>query len=189
MTRFGPFMVRMDTAQVIDGVLTTAAGVYVWMGGKWTNADARGTYTGEIRDSPHCLSEQDRLQPLMATAIALRQRYEWAVSLGLEDSATIRFATDPTGMKDLFRIRDLPEGRDRRSALMTWVSDHWRQDREDPELEVYVRKHLRGAVEFKWQGMSAELSPARYDLEMREKHIADRQAMAVAGTSKRIKER
>ena len=57
-------------------------------------------------------------------------------------------------------MRDLPEGKDRREALLTWVGDHWRQNRHDPDIEIYVRKHLL---------------------------IAERAAMKAAGEDKRLR--
>ena len=123
--------------------------------------------------------------PSLATAIALKQRYQWAVSLGLENSPSIRFATDPTGIKDVFRIRDMPDGKDRREALLTWVTDHWRQDRYDPEMETYVRRHLRGATQFSWRGMDCELLPSQFDVDQRDKAIGNRDAMRAAGVDRR----
>jgi hypothetical protein len=185
--RFGPFMVRRDGAQLEQGKMMTFAGVWVWMGGKWCYADNRRTW-GKNGNLDHVWvpAERDTWQPMLGTAVALRQRYEWAVALGLEDSPSVRFVTDPTGMKEVFRIRDLPEGRDRRSALMTWVSDHWRQDRHDPDIERYVRSHLRGAVSFSWRGMEGEIIPSQFDLEKRDQFIAEREAMRAAGIDKRL---
>ena len=65
---------------------------------------------------------------------------------------------------------------------MTWVVDHWRQDRKD--LETHVRKHLRGATELTWHDMNCELTPAQFDLDQRDRLIAEREAMRVAGTDK-----
>lgn len=192
-SKFSPFMVRIDHAQVLDGQLVTAAGIYVWLGGEWVNAENRTIWSGRsaevaIPDRSNVLPKVDRDKPRLASAIALRQRYEWAVALGLETSPSIRFATDPTGIKDIFRIRDLPEGRDRRDALMTWVTDHWRQDREDPDIETYVRKHLRGATAFTWQGMRGEIIPSQFDLDQRDRLIATRESMRIAGADKRLKQ-
>lgn len=190
--RFGPFMVRMDTAQMECDQLMTVAGLYVWLGGSWTDAQTRTLWSGRHAEQAvpnrEELFAQDREQPALATALALRQRYEWAISLGLESSPSIRFATDPTGIKDLFRIRDLPEGRDRRAALMTWVEDHWRRDRSDPEIEIYVRKHLRGATSFSWRGMDCQILPSQFDIEQRDRMLAEREAMKSAGASSRLRE-
>lgn len=182
--RFGPFMVRMDHGQTIHGTLATAAGLYVWSGGRWTDAQKRVLTRRGIPERGE-LYEDDRLMPSLATSIALRQRYEWAFSLGLENAPSIRFATDPTGIKEVFKIRDLPEGRDRRDALLTWVSDHWRQSRYDPDVELYVRKHLRGATSFTWRGMTGEIIPSQFDVEQRDKLIAEREVMRMSGTDRR----
>jgi hypothetical protein len=184
--RIGAFMVREDFAQAMDGNhLSTVATVKVWLGGKWCWADNRRTWGGHGLEAIHVPTGKDLMQPMLGTAIALRQRYEWAVALGLEDSPSVRFATDATGMKELFSIRDLPEGRDRRAALMTWVSDHWRQDRHDPDMEVYVRGHLRGAVTFSWRGMEVEVLPSQYDIDKRDQLKIEREAMHKTGADRR----
>lgn len=185
-SRFSPFMIRMDYAQMMHGQLMRAAMLRAWLGGKWVQAERRTIWETEIPKKPDETDATGRLFPCVATALALRQRYEWAVSLGLEASPSIRFATDPTGIKEIFKIRDLPEGKDRREALMTWVSDHWRQDRDDPDMEIYVRKHLRGATMFTWRGMNCELLPSKFDVDQREKLIAKRDAMRMAGSDRRL---
>lgn len=186
-SRIGPFMVREDVAQMFNGKLVTTAGLFVWLGGRWSDAQNRVLWEGHIPNRSFTLTESDRNQPAMATALALRQRYEWAVSLGLDSSPSIRFATDPTGIKEVFRIRDLPEGKDRREALMTWVTDHWRQDRNDDDIEVYVRKHLRGTTRFHWRGMNCELLPSQFDMDQRDRLQEEREAMKRAGTGHRVR--
>jgi hypothetical protein len=177
-TRFSPYMVRADIGQTGRGKLLTAAGLMAWLGGRWVEASPSRNGNFSLGDG---------LNASMAVSIAFRQRYEWAVALGLDGSPSVRFSTDPTGMKEAFRVRDLPEGRDRRDALINWVGDHWRQNRADPDVEVYVRKHLRGSESFSWKGMSAEIIPARFDLDQREKLIEERKAMKAAGTDRRAK--
>jgi hypothetical protein len=174
-SRVSPHMVVARHGQMDRGELLLATGLFTWLGGQWH--DARG---GRLEPNDH-------YQPLLATSIALRQRYEWAVSLGLENLPSVRFATDPTGIKDAFRIRDLPEGRDRREALMTWVTDHWRMDRYDPEMEIYVRQHLRGTTKFTWKGMDCTLLPAIFDIEKRDKLIQLREDMKAKGEHKRVR--
>jgi len=169
-------MLRADMAQVYDGTLTSAAAIWIWLGSKWGDANKN-----------EGLRDTDRDYPLLATAIALRQRYEWAVALGFDGSPTIRFATDPTGVKELWKVRDLPEGRDRRPALHTWITDHWRRDRYDPDMEVYVRRHLRGATEFTWRDMVGEILPSQFDMERRDKLVQEREAMRIAGIGHRAK--
>jgi hypothetical protein len=188
--RFSPFMVRTDWAQMERGQLMRVAGLQAWLGGQWVDAQNRVLWEGRTAEKAiptrgGGIDVNDAQQVSLHTAIALRQRYEWAVSLGLEESPSIRFATDPTGIKEVFKIRDLPEGRDRREALMNWVSDHWRQDRADPDLEIYVRRHLRGATKFTWRSMNCELLPSTFDMEKRDQLMAERNAMRLEGTDKR----
>ena len=187
---FSPFMIRADIGAVYDNAMLTAAMLYSWQGGKWIGASKRTLWEGNI---PTKMNGKENLEGSesvrMATAMALRHRYEWAVALGLDGSPSIRFATDPTGIKEAYRVRDLPEGRDRREALLTWVGDHWRQNRHDPELEIYVRQHLRGALSFEWRGMQGEIIPSPYDIERRDRLIEERAAMKVAGTDRRPTEK
>jgi hypothetical protein len=186
VTKFSPFMVRTDVAVHLHDKTFTGAGIYAYIGGKWANADGhRRSFGTPFAQEAEATLDGDAEIPRFMTSIALRQRYEWAVALGLENSPSIRFSTDPTGIKEVFRIRDLPEGKDRREALLTWVSDNWREDRFDPEVETYVRKHLRGAVQFSWNGLSGEVIPAQFDLEQRDILIAKRAAMKAGGTDKR----
>lgn len=189
-TRFGPFMLRHDISQEVGGKLLQATGISVWSGGEWTDANGRKRWdTPDERKSIVSggseYTSSDRNQPRMATAFALRQRYEWAVSLGLDNAPTYRFATDPTGIKEVFKLRDAPPGRDRRDALMTWVVDHWRQHRKDPDVEVYVRSHLRGAAKFQFGELTGEVIPSAFDLDVRDRMIAERKSMRVAGTDRR----
>jgi len=183
---FSPFMVRADIGAVYDNSMLTAATLYSWQGRKWTTASKRTLWEGTIPTKMNAKENLDGGGNIrLAVSLALRHRYEWAVALGLEGAPSIRFATDPTGIKEAYRVRDLPEGRDRREALMTWVGDHWRQNRHDPEMEIYVRQHLRGALAFEWRGMQGEIIPAPYDIEKRDRLIEERAAMKVAGTDRR----
>ena len=105
-SRFSPFMVRCDHAQVFDGELLRASGLLAWLGGKWVDAENRTRWDPHLTiPSKDIGNLDDFAQARLASAIGLRQRYEWAVALGLENSPSIRFATDPTGIKDIFRIR------------------------------------------------------------------------------------
>lgn len=71
--------------------------------------------------------------------------------------------TDATGVKDFWKLRDIPEGRKRRDALLHWVSDHWRKDRTDPDVEVYVRRHMRGSEDIKQGQFEAKVTPSEVD--------------------------
>lgn len=96
-------------------------------------------------------------------------RYYWRVLLGYQGHPRIAFMTDPVGAAAAFRLRDIPEGRERRAALRHWVTEHWRKNRTDPSEEHRVRAHLRGATEFSWNGLRCSIVPAAFDRERAEK--------------------
>jgi hypothetical protein len=74
---------------------------------------------------------------------------------------SVTFPTDPTGIKAIFKMRDVPEGLQRRAMLKNWVSEHMRQSRQDEADDIWVRQHLRGHLTFKWQGLSCEVLPSQ----------------------------
>lgn len=93
----------------------------------------------------------------MITQMLWSQRYLWYVKLTYFNSASVLLATDPTGVKGFFKLRDKPEGRDRRTALLHWVREHWRKSRKIKDDEIAVRAHLRGDDEFNWFGMKGQV--------------------------------
>lgn len=95
--------------------------------------------------------------------VALTNEYEWAVNIGYGGGATVRVPVSPPAVKDLFRLRDMPEGRSRRAALRHWVSSHWRKKHSDPKAEVEVRRHFRGVERFNWNGLICEVVPSKHD--------------------------
>lgn len=154
-TRFSPRMV-MDEMVVTkpDGEAVSAKVPAALIGGTWQNA-APGTINArEVAD----------VVPV-ALGFALALRYEWTVWLGLGEGPRIRFLTDPLGAREVFRLRNLPAGRDRRAALRHWVAAHTRAKRADPEARAWVRRHLRGATDFDWNGLRCRIQPADFDVE------------------------
>jgi hypothetical protein len=86
-------------------------------------------------------------------ALFLREaRYWWSVYLSFEGSPSLRFLADPTGVREVFRLRDAPPGAKRRAALVHWVSEHWRRKPRSDDL-AWVQKHLRGQRTFHWNGL------------------------------------
>jgi hypothetical protein len=76
---------------------------------------------------------------------------------------SLTLLTDPLGVKEFWKLRDIPAGKKRRVALLHWVEQHWRQTRNDPDVELFVRKHLRGASEMTLGQFKAEITPSRND--------------------------
>lgn len=101
----------------------------------------------------------------LAHGIELRREYLWSVMLGEQGSPRTRFVTDPLGVREAFRLRDIPPGRERRAALRHWVREHWRRKgRESAQDRAWVRAHLRGATEFTWSGLRCRVEPSREDV-------------------------
>jgi hypothetical protein len=128
-------------------------------GGGWTNTTA---------SSNHYLSSQLHESIGLIIGIAIERQAQWKVIIGKEGGPSVLFATDPTGVKELFRTRDVPDGRTRRQALRHWVSQHWRRKHDNPEDLAFVRKHLRGQENFIWSGMKCSIVPAATEIQQAE---------------------
>lgn len=100
----------------------------------------------------------------VAVALEVARWEQWAVLIGV-GGPRLRFASDPTAILELFRLRDAPPGKKRRASLTHWVAEHHRKNRNDPGALIEVRKHLRGAADCSWNGMTVEIRPARRQLE------------------------
>jgi hypothetical protein len=88
----------------------------------------------------------------------------WLAKIKMEDCLPgLALMTDPIGIRELLRFRNIPEGKRRRDALLHWVADHWRKDRNDPETELYVRKHLRGAEKCTYKNYAIDVKASRED--------------------------
>lgn len=167
-----PVMAENVCALVLnDGERLAARGVLSLIGGNWVDArgpvrrwkDGGGFEQRNKYDDTEI--EQHKLLPMIATWIALRQRYDWSVLIGYEGSARVRFFTDPIGLRAVFKLRDLPPGKERRAALKHWVRQHWRRKRNDEDARAWVRRHIRGAESFTWDGLRCAIQPAEFDLE------------------------
>lgn len=110
--------------------------------------------------NPDPFRVDDSLRAQMALGMQFTRYYQWMVGCRHGDRPSILIPTDPTGIRDLFRLREVPEGRQRRAALKHWVSAHWRKKRDDEEAKIFVRQHLRGAETFDWLGLQV------YDLSI-----------------------
>lgn len=109
--------------------------------------------------------EGDSWRAQMILGVQFTRYYQWMVSFRKRGRPSILIPTDPTGIRELFRLREVPEGRERRAALKHWVSAHWRKKRDNPEDKVYVRQHLRGAETFDWLGLECTIYPSQDALD------------------------
>jgi hypothetical protein len=120
---------------------------------------------GISEDDKEDLEWQSRTISVVA-GLMLRRRYTWSVLIGKDNGPRVRFVTDPTGMREIFRLRDIPEGRLRRAALLNWVKEHWRKKRDVTANDrIFIQKYLRGVWSYKWNGFTCQIEPSEYDLE------------------------
>lgn len=167
-----------------DGSAIRDEEILVYLNGSWTRGESRSQklqYRGlGVQTSQSWQANSDekrRVNALGQTAIghALRQYYEWSVTIQDNCGLSVRLATDVEGIKALLKERDKGEN-GRRSALRAWITDHWRQMRSDPDQEVYVRRHLRGAQGFSWRGYKCQWRPAEFDV-LQNARLADERSV------------
>jgi hypothetical protein len=93
----------------------------------------------------------------------------WRVILTDKKSGfSLLIPVDPKSLKDIFKLRDIPEGRERRVALKHWVSEHFKNAKgnlsSDEDL-IYVHSYLRGQELFDWGTFTVEIKPSYQDVE------------------------
>ena len=122
-----------------------------------------GVSQNRTESEDHLIDTKKRID----AAIGFQQSQEqhWIVQLQHEGAPAVVFTTDPAGAKEVFRLRDVPDGRKRRSSLINWVDSHYRQRHDDPDALTYVRRHVRGATRFTWNGLICYIKPARRDAD------------------------
>ena len=99
------------------------------------------------------------------TGVEFTKDFWWTVEIGFENCPSVRFHTDPTGAREVFRLRDVPPGKKRRTAIRHWVSGHWRRRRKDEEeRKRWIAKYLRGATKFSWQDLRCVVRPSPWDI-------------------------
>lgn len=167
-----PYMVENNVMQLFaDGRYYTTTYYMGYVGKMWRECLGGKVWHGDIqstRITGRLDAEYEHKAVAVTQSIALRQRYEWGVSIRKQGGASFLFYTDRTGIKALFALRDAGE-KGRRDALRTWITDHWRQNRIDPDALDYVRRHLRGHTKFCWCGYECEVVPAQYDIELNDR--------------------
>lgn len=116
-----------------------------------------GVYTTEkngiwIDDQGEIGEEPGRIVQV-ARGYEFNKPFDWFVDLHWSDRTSVRIPTDPTGIVAAFSDRPLAEGKNRRDALIHFVSGHYRKKRNDPDALTWVRKHVRGKQEFVYGGI------------------------------------
>lgn len=175
--RVFPVMAETAVCLVFDsGKYASARGYLAFVNGRWVEADTGKSWSNNNSETGHWqwsgpakkIDGETELQGAVRACLGLQfsRRYEWVVELEGLSGTSIGFATDPIGAKEIFRLRGIPTGKDRRSALRNWVREHYRKRRNAPGEKSKVRAHLRGATEFVWGDLKCTIHPAQYDLDV-----------------------
>lgn len=151
--------------------------------GRW--CIARDGTTFKDRDGE---LQYDSLAFGLAVMHAYASRLAWGVTIRFNPSTpSVCLMTDSIGVREFFRFRELPEGKSRRDALAHWVCQHWRQDRQDPDAETYVREHLRGRTAFAWHRLQCSIRIPMVDRTRIDVAVEGRKRLSAAGLAKRLK--
>jgi hypothetical protein len=100
--------------------------------------------------------------------IALFNNKHWNVYLkDIDDVIGIKIQIYPTSLKELFKLRNIPQGKNRKLALKHWVSEHSKRKPNATTNEdlIFINKYLRGATEFNWNGLYCKVIPSIDDLK------------------------
>jgi hypothetical protein len=104
-----------------------------------------------------------------AFQLKLTSYYEWFVYLREDDNSIgFKIPINPESYKDVFALRELPTGQERRKAICHFVKEHVRKVRTtlpDQEIESIVKKHIRGETKFNWRGLQVNVIPSEYDIK------------------------
>jgi len=103
----------------------------------------------------------------MALQLSLTYDYEWSCYIKeTPNSLGVRIPIHPSSSKEVFMLRNLPEGASRKKAIVNFVKDHYRtiKGHNDNERQVLIQKHLRGELKFNWRGLEVHITPSPYDL-------------------------
>jgi len=102
----------------------------------------------------------------MALQLSLTYDYEWSCYIKeTPDSLGVRIPIHPSSSKEVFMMRNLPEGKTRKRAIVNFVKDHYRTIKGNGnERKVLIEKHFRGDLKFNWRGLEVHVTPSPYDL-------------------------
>jgi hypothetical protein len=168
LSRECPVALRITRAVVLRNG-TWAQSLHDHLGyaaGRWWPENACWTHASIDRRSPVRFNTFKLQELVMVAQLSINAQRDadagWRVLLGWDGYPRITFVTDAAGVREVFRLRDIPDGKARRIALRHWVTSHWRKT-QDEDVDHKVRAHLRGATEFRWNGLSCKIIPSIED--------------------------
>jgi len=102
----------------------------------------------------------------MALQLSLTYYYEWSCYIKEnKDSLGVRIPIHPSSSKEVFVMRNIPEGKSRKRAIVNFVKEHYRTIKGNGnERKVLIEKHFRGDLKFNWRGLEVHVTPSPHDL-------------------------
>lgn len=173
-----------------DGTYFSGKRYAGWLAGEWQTMGTTSQYLGRGSARDQYSGDDSELfqrSIRLAQSIAYTKDTEWRVRIGRPGRLKLEIPTDPAGIRAVFKLRDVPPGKQRRAALRNWVREHWRQNRVDPDIEGLVRQHLRGGLKFTWDGFECEVIPSEMDLRIAERKRIEREQAREDGTDARVR--
>lgn len=149
------FIVPVPTS-LKPGYYLDSIAVKKYMAEKLTNEDGTPTPYGLEISNIH-----------MALQLSLTYDYEWSCYIKeTPDSLGVRIPIHPSSSKEVFIMRNIPEGAKRKRAIVNFVKDHYRTitDFNNEERQILIKKHFRGDLKFNWRGLEVHITPSPYDL-------------------------
>jgi len=183
-------LARNAIAQVSPKGVVSSDTFYVgYKSSKWYHVyDPRSRFViGGVEEYRGKVKHAQSLQVMLG--VAYMEPAFWVAKVRLNGTPSVSLITDPTGIKELWKLRDKPETSDRRAALLHWVAEHWRKNRHDPDVESFVRKSLRGARELVQGDLRVEIQESKEDATAKLMAIHEREKMRKSGRDRRRRSR
>lgn len=168
-----PIAVEEHAARVNDdGSYMPLQDIWGWYGGKWQGVKDYGSRTFLYSDdfTERGKTGRDTLEKGIhigwAHQHAVYRQMLWHVVISYADRASsLMIPCEASAIPDLFKTRDLPEGKSKRDAILHWVAEHWRRVRTSPEVSREITAYLRGKTDFQWSnGLRVRVYPAADDI-------------------------
>jgi hypothetical protein len=108
---------------------------------------------------------------IYAVIVSFTAYFEWFVYIRENDNSIgIKIPIHPESFNDIFELRNIPEGAERKKAILHYVKSHYRRHRVETynmdERLVYVKKYLRGETKFNWRGLQVNIIPSQDDVNI-----------------------
>jgi hypothetical protein len=118
--------------------------------------------------------QEDLTHALNSIGLQYTLSKNWSVYIKDEDDVIgMRMMIGRNKAREIFKLRDIEDGKQRRTALRHIVNSHSRKISD--EMEIDVLKHLRGAMEFDWEDLKCTIIPSLKEIRSIEKLKSEKQ--------------